>query len=141
MTTITIPGVPVAQPRQRMAKIGGFLRSYTPASDPVNTFKAAVQLAWSDKIDAPPMVGPLRLTVQFVLPRPDYLNTKKCRGGRRWYSRKPDLDNCLKSVKDALNKMAWRDDSQVCQVYASKQYAGSDEQPHTVLTVEPITED
>ena len=110
-------------------------------SDPVNTFKAAAQMAWRDKIDSPPMTGALRLTVQFVLPRPKYMNTGKYKGGREWYNRRPDLDNCIKSLKDALNKIAWQDDSQVCQVYASKEYAGKDEQPHSAFSVSEIGSD
>jgi len=36
------------------------------------------------------------------------------RGGK-WDSR-PDLDNCLKAVLDAANKIAWADDKQVVQI-------------------------
>lgn len=142
--TITVPGVPVAQPRQRMARIGGFLRNYTPASDPVNAFKAAVRIAWSEATDQPPLAGPVRLSVAFVLPRTQSRPAKvpkalwsPCRVVNPC---KPDLDNLIKSVKDALNRLAWNDDGQVWYVAASKQYAGQEEQPHATITVEPETE-
>lgn len=135
--TISVPGVPVAQPRQRVAMIGGFIRNYTPTAAPVNAFKAAVQIAWSNASNAQPAKGPLRLSVAFVLPRPKKLNGKKYSGNREWFNRKPDIDNCLKSLKDALNHFAWEDDRQVCEVYATKQYASVDESPHTIVQVGP----
>lgn len=36
---------------------------------------------------------------------------------------KPDVDNYLKGVKDALKGIIWRDDSQVVDVYARKRYS------------------
>ena len=37
---------------------------------------------------------------------------------------KPDLDNLTKAVLDALNDVAWYDDSQIVQLNVSKQYNG-----------------
>ncbi len=34
----------------------------------------------------------------------------------------PDLDNYVKAVKDALRKVVYRDDAQVCRLYAMKVY-------------------
>lgn len=38
---------------------------------------------------------------------------------------KPDLDNYIKGVFDALNGIVWKDDSQVCKMTASKSYTES----------------
>ena len=38
MISLTVPGLPVAQPRQRHALIAGFVRNYTPKAAPVNAF-------------------------------------------------------------------------------------------------------
>lgn len=46
MIVMNVPGVPVAQPRQRHRVIAGNVSNYTPASSPVNAFKATVRLAW-----------------------------------------------------------------------------------------------
>ena len=140
MITITVPGVPVAQPRQRMANIGGFLKNYTPTRDPVNAWKCAVQLAWRVETKGLPIEGPVRLSVAFVMPRPKYMDAKKYSGKREWYNRTPDLDNCIKALKDALNTLAWKDDSQVCQVYATKEYASAWEHPHAVVEVGHVGE-
>lgn len=38
----------------------------------------------------------------------------------------PDLDNIAKSVCDALNGLAYRDDRQVCELIISKRYADTE---------------
>ena len=78
------------------------------------------------------------LEVQFVLPRPAYMRKKKYSSGLVWHTRKSDLDNCLKSLTDALNGLAWHDDSQVCRIYAVKEYAELDGSPRAVVTIEAL---
>jgi len=39
------------------------------------------------------------------------------------YTKRPDLDNLVKAVKDALNGIAWIDDCQVVSMVAKKKYA------------------
>jgi len=141
--TITVPGVPVAQPRQRFANIGGFVKNYTSARDPVNAFKAAVRIAWSNATNQAPLVGPVRLSIAFVLPRtqarPEKVPKDLWGEGRVVMPCRPDLDNLIKSVKDALNGLAWHDDGQVWRVTATKHYAAANEQPKAIITVEPET--
>ena len=116
--TFTVPAVPTAQPRQRHRIItsGGraFAHNYTPAKDPVNSFKAAVQLAASQVYQGPPLDGPLRMEVVFVFPRPKGMIWKKKPMPREWHTPKPDRDNLMKSLQDALNKLVFQDDSQIC---------------------------
>ena len=42
--------------------------------------------------------------------------------GERLPSRKPDIDNVLKAVMDALNGVAYKDDSRVVKITARKTY-------------------
>jgi len=132
---LTIPAVPVAQPRHRVAKTGV---AYLPNESPIHTFKASCRYVWHQEFDKAPLEGPLHLDVMFVLPRPQRLTKKRKPNPRVHHDRKPDLDNLLKALKDALNKLAWHDDSQVCSCHAGKAYASADEQPHVELTVETI---
>ena len=37
-------------------------------------------------------------------------------------TKKPDLDNVIKSALDALNDVAYDDDSSINEIYANKQY-------------------
>lgn len=43
--------------------------------------------------------------------------------GKMFPSRKPDIDNVLKVVLDALNGVAYKDDSRVVRVEAEKRYS------------------
>ena len=48
---------------------------------------------------------------------------------------KPDLDNCIKLLMDALNKLVWVDDAQVVRLSASKRYATA---PQTVVEIAEV---
>lgn len=135
-----VPGIPVSQPRQRTTVRFGkdgkaFAQNYTPKNDPVNAFKAACQLSASQVYSGPPLHGPLMLDLTFVLPRPQNMVWKTRPMPRVWHDKKPDRDNLQKSVMDALNKMVWADDSQICDGQVRKYIASGDEQPHTVIGI------
>ena len=42
--------------------------------------------------------------------------------------KKPDADNIAKVVCDALNKVAYDDDTQICNLYVCKRYTKEDEE-------------
>ena len=134
---LTIPAVPVAQPRHRVAKTGV---AYLPSDHPVHAFKATCALTWHQEAQSGPLTGPIHLDVIFVLPRPQRLTRKRRANPRVHHDKKPDLDNLLKALKDSLNKLAWHDDSQVCSCHAVKCYASADEPPHVELVVGPFGE-
>ena len=85
------------------------------------------------------MEGPLSLSVVFVLPRPSRLRWKTRPMPRQWHQSKPDADNLLKAVKDALNGLLWRDDSQIVLLRVSKWYASGEEQPGVELAVRRLS--
>jgi Holliday junction resolvase RusA-like endonuclease len=56
----------------------------------------------------------------------------------RWrpdHTVKPDLDKLLRSLKDALTRILWRDDAQVVSVCISKAYAPATDPAHTVIHI------
>lgn len=134
---LTCHTVPVAQPRQRHGVINGHVRNWTPKDHPVQAFKAALQLAIAQSPDKPPapLQGPLFLEVYFYMPRPQSLMRKKDPPGPIPHIKKPDVDNLVKAVWDALNGLLWRDDSQIWHIDAAKWYAGKDELPRVELAV------
>jgi crossover junction endodeoxyribonuclease RusA len=79
------------------------------------------------------LTGPVRLLVAFYLPRPKSLPKKVLH-----HVKKPDLDKLVRSVKDGLTRVAWKDDSQVVDVKAIKRYAELGTTPHAVITVQPL---
>lgn len=135
----TVETIPVAQPRQRHRVIqkGGkaFATNYTPKSDPVTMFKSSVQLALCQCHKTAPLDKPVVLVVDFVLPRPKAMIWKGREMWRVPHAKRPDIDNLLKSLKDALTGLAWRDDSQVWEVEARKWIAGGDEKPHVRVEI------
>lgn len=138
----TVPGEPVPQPRQRHRIAGkgpkAFVQNYTPAKHPVNDYKQAIQLEAAKVFDGEPIDSPLLLEVVFIFKRQSNRIWKTKPMPRYLHQQKPDIDNLLKSLKDALNKKVWVDDSQVCKVSAIKWRAAGDEEPRTEITIKPI---
>ncbi len=143
--TFTVPAVPVAQPRQRSRAFVGktgklHTQNYTPTKHPVNSFKAAVQQVFAAVYDGPPLEGPLRVELLFVLPRPAGKVWKRKPMPRYWHEPTPDRDNLEKAVIDALSGLAWGNDSRVCSGPVDKVVASGYEQPHVEVSIEQLTE-
>ena len=134
----TVHAIPIAQPRQRHRVVSSrgkhFATNYTPKSDPVNTFKAAVQLTASQVYKSAPLEGPIGMDVILVFPRPKTV-AKKLGDCRLPHDVKPDRDNVYKALSDAMNGLIYRDDSQICDGRIVKCRAAADEQPHVEVTI------
>lgn len=151
MIEIYVPAVPVAQPRQRHRVVkpsGGkaFATNYTPATDPVNAYKASVRAAAHEAYSGPPLEGPLRMGMVFVLPRtkPAWLTKKVFPGWwQAWKdgeriphaTSRNDLDNLMKSTLDSLSGLTYLDDGQLFAGPVSKWLAATDEQPHVEIGI------
>ena len=61
------------------------------------------------------------------MPIPASISEKKWKAGII-HTKKPDLDNLIKFVKDCANGILWHDDSQVVTIEAAKLYS---EEPET----------
>ena len=140
---VYIPAVPVAQPRPRAVQGGnGKARMAGPHNNhPVHAFRATVAHAWREVHTGAPLEGPLTLRAVFVMPRPGRLVWKTRPMPREPYtSSRNDWDNLGKSVCDALNGVAWRDDGQIVRATVERWYAAGDESPHVELTVDEYGE-
>lgn len=138
MIELTIPAIPVAQPRTRATPIHGHARTYTPKDHPVQAFKASVRLSAKQHHQGAPLDGPLQVDCMFVFPRPKSMVWKRKPMPRVRHSKKPDRDNLDKAVLDALNGLLWRDDCQVCAGTLEKWIAAGDEQPHVKVTIREL---
>jgi Holliday junction resolvase RusA-like endonuclease len=87
-----------------------------------------------------PITGPIKLTVKAYVPMPKSIPKKRQKQARP--ITRPDLDNYIKQVEDALNGYAWKDDAQVVAIEAHKIYAWAvglgHVQPRWVITIEEI---
>ncbi len=137
---IYIPAIPIAQPRHKVTTVGGRGRAFIPAKHAVHDFKATVRKCWGEACSDPPSDCPLSLSVVFVLPRPDAMRWKTKSMPRVPHTKKPDVDNLLKSLLDALSGLAWVDDSRISSLMASKFIASADEAPHIEVVLRKITD-
>jgi Holliday junction resolvase RusA-like endonuclease len=76
------------------------------------------------------LLGPVRVEVEFYLPRPASVSIKK----RALPIVPPDLDKLLRGLLDGIgqSEVIWGDDSQVVQIEAVKLYADETEPGATV---------
>lgn len=140
---LIIPGEPCGQPRVKATLRAGHAAVYTPKTvkdeagrskpHPAAVYKASIQHAWGTEQLATEL--PVRMHVEAVFPRPS---------AKRWKTRPmpsyphchaPDGDNIAKAIMDALNGLAYRDDSQIWSLVVMKRVASGDESPHTRIVV------
>jgi Holliday junction resolvase RusA-like endonuclease len=124
---LTIPGPPIAKGRPRFARVGKFVKAYTPKR--TQTYEDIVRWhaleAWKGK---PLLDGiPVQLDVQCFIAVPKSWSNKKREAAL--YGRvmrplgRPDTDNFYKLIADALNGVIYRDDSAIWDARVTKQYS------------------
>jgi len=130
-----VAGKPKGKGRPRF----GRGRTYTPKA--TVDYERLIQDCLKKEVpDIIPLEGPLSISVTAVFPIPkSWPSGKKelARSGVVWHTARPDSDNILKVVCDALNEIAWHDDSQICLAKISKKYGSW---PGLVVVVETISE-
>ena len=133
ITTLLIPIEPVPKGRPRFTRFG---KPYTPKKT------ADYERIVADTYRTTPNANyfgdnePLKVSLIFCMPIPKSYPKKR----REWilkgyesYTKKPDCDNLAKAVLDALNGVAFEDDSQIVELHIRKEYA---EQPHVWVSIQ-----
>lgn len=121
MIRITIPGQPQGKGRARVCIKGGRARAYTP--DKTAAYENLIKLAYGN---GSMHTGGVELAITAYYSIPKAFSKKKrteALGGRVRPQTKPDIDNVAKVVCDALNKVAYRDDTQIVKITAEKYYS------------------
>jgi len=96
------------------------------------SYKHALKAFVRSRYPMKPIEAPVQVLAIFYLRKPE--NKKKgCRLPLPTCT--PDLDNLVKALFDALNKVVWRDDAQVVQLTCQKLWALPNEAPRTELIV------
>jgi len=130
---LTIPGTPVSKGRPRIGKWG----TYTPEKT-VN-YENLVKYCYVEQGEGKKLEGPLRMDIMFFFPVPQSYSNKRREAIRRMaeqHTKKPDIDNCIKSVTDALNNFAYDDDSQIVEISARKYY--TEEEPRAEVKITEV---
>jgi Holliday junction resolvase RusA-like endonuclease len=125
MIGFVVPGTPVAKGRPRFAKVGGFVRTYTPKE--TSNYESKVALFCSQAYSGRPIEGPVLVKIRayFPIPKTTLRKAEREKAEREELpmSKKPDADNIIKSVLDGMQKVAFVDDSQVYGVMCFKIYS------------------
>lgn len=124
MLRITIPGEMRGKGRPRFARRGSFVRAYT--DERTATAETWIKACAVDQAGAVPIEAPVSVDIAIAVPVPASWSKRKrehALAGTLMPTGKPDLDNCIKLIADALNGIVWRDDKQIVRIAASKRYA------------------
>lgn len=118
MINIWYPVKPKPAPRPRVTSMGTYnAKDYT-------AWKNGLKMIAKTKFKKP-LEGAVAIKVDFFYQIPKSWSKQK-KADAKWHTSRPDIDNLLKSVLDALNGVAFFDDSQVCDVSKRKQYSNCD---------------
>lgn len=134
----TVYGEPVAQGRPRGSIRNGKVHMRDPAKS--KYFKQYVALVASQHRPETIITGPVAMDVKVYRPMPKSVSNslkkkEKAEKGLLRPTTKPDVDNYVKGVKDALNHLIYKDDSQVVDLKVSKFYS---EEPRVEIKVKPL---
>lgn len=120
MILIEVPGRMVGKGRPRIVRNGDQIRAMTP--EKTRNMEAVIRQHAADAMDGrPPFLGAVEviITMRWLYPRSW---SKRRRGDTHWATGRPDLDNCLKLLGDALNKIVWHDDAQIASIGIARYY-------------------
>lgn len=133
-----VPGQPVGKGRPRAAKRGKHIQLYTP--EKTASYENLVATAAHGSMrGAEPIKGACHVDMEIRLMVPVSWSAKRrdqALDGQILPTKKPDMDNVLKAVFDAINGIVWQDDVQVIQVQASKRYSAI---PGVAVVIKPMT--
>ncbi|MDE6020294.1 MAG: RusA family crossover junction endodeoxyribonuclease [Ruminococcus sp.] len=122
----TIPGEPKGKGRPRFSKRGGFVQTYTPKETKSYEELVAgeyIRQCGNIKSDCNACIH-MEIAAYFCVPKStSKANRLKMLMHLLFPLKKPDLDNIVKIIADALNGIAYHDDKQIIRIFAEKFYS------------------
>lgn len=119
-----VPGQPVGKGRPRIGKVGQHARMFTPGK--TVSYESTVALSAQQAMQGRGLIeGPVKVLMRMTLVIPASWSRKKQEqavAGLIRPTTKPDTDNVIKAIFDAINGVVWRDDVQVVELGVSKVY-------------------
>lgn len=119
-----VPGDPVPKGRPRFARRGTFVQTYTDSK----TIEYETRVATLARLaigSSEPLKGHLTVYLYLRYGVPASYSKKRaeaCLNGFE-YPKRVDLDNCYKSITDAINGIIYADDSQIVEAHILKCYS------------------
>ena len=140
MIKFTYHGEAVGKGRPRVSRRGNYVHTYTP--EKTRVFEDAIRFEFmAGNCEAMPVYDrekTLQAKVLIGVSIPQSYSKKRqalCRDRMIAPAKKPDLDNILKSVFDALCGYAFEDDSQITKIIAEKVYS---ERPFVEVEIDEL---
>ncbi|EAD3672185.1 RusA family crossover junction endodeoxyribonuclease [Listeria seeligeri] len=132
--TVNIP--PHSQERPRFRNLGKFTQTY----DPPKSKEYKKKIANVAKMYAPetPISAPIRIKLIFFVSIPTSKSEKWKRRaliGQEFPAVRPDIDNYVKAVLDALNGIMFSDDGKIIELIAYKRYS---DRPRTEVCITEV---
>lgn len=120
-----IPGVPVGKGRPKFARRGNFVTTYTPEKTAI--YENLVKVKAEDAMQGRRIIdSAVSVAISIYVTPPASWSLKKQRealAGSVYPTSKPDVDNVIKGIFDAMNEIVWRDDKQVVDMTVQKRYS------------------
>ena len=133
----TVPGKPMGKQRPKATSKGRFTKVYTP-KETISYENLVIAMFQQTYPNAKPLEGEVRGCIKAFYPIPQSVSKKRKQAMLEGMIRpqiKPDLDNIEKIVYDALNGIAYTDDSHITEMTISKHYSVS---PRVEITIEEV---
>ena len=120
---LTVFGEVVGKGRPRFSTRNGYPHAYTPKK--TADYEKQIKCAYLEKYK--PMMFEdealqMRVDAYFKVPESASKKKKEKLLNEEYPTKKPDIDNILKSIADALNGLAYKDDSQIVRVHVDKHW-------------------
>jgi Holliday junction resolvase RusA-like endonuclease len=128
-TLFIVPGEPVGKARPRVTKWG----AYTPEKTVL--YENLIKTCYNGKV----YEGAVGINVRAFYSIPKSASKKarlEMESFERFPTKKPDCDNVLKIIGDALNGVAYKDDSQIVKASIEKYYS---DEPRVEIELMEIT--
>ncbi len=135
--SFTVPGVAVPKGRPKFARRCQHMTTYTP--EKTASFENLVKSRSDDAMKGKGLImtnAPVQAVINIYLPIPKSWPKKfkeMALNGQVGVTKKPDMDNVVKALFDAMNGIVFKDDSQVVFAMVRKTYATT---PYTEITIE-----
>ena len=140
MINFIYKGEAVGKGRPRVSRRGNYVHTYTPEKTRIfeeallYTFMASTR----EEMPVYKREQALKTEVRIGVAIPKSYSKRKreaCLSGELAPSKKPDIDNILKAIFDALNGYAYEDNAQIVQIRAEKFYT---EDPYVEVTINEL---
>ena len=133
----SVPGEPTGKGRPRVVNVGNRSMAFTPHK--TVSYENLVKLEYQAQSEGHTFADKqvrMNIRAYYGVPKSDSRNKRTAKlAGMIRPTKKPDIDNVYKIIADALNGIAYNDDSQIVSANIEKLYA---ETPRVDITIEEV---